>query len=385
MAPTMRKPPLHPDENSTDLDIETYRLPRWDAQGNLIDDRPKPIATVTEDVEGVDIQPPTAEEIRQIHDDAFNEGFESGYEQGMKQGQQEGHKAGHQQGYEAGEQAGRGIGEKAGYDAALKTEENRIDEELAPLKAVLEQLQGVLPKQEAALREGLMALAVRLARNLFDAELALKPDHIQALVHSAIQALPNADERLTIELHPDDLALVEPIADSHWVLQADAQLNRGGCRVRSRFSYVDYSLEHRFRQQVSNLLAQSGLSERLEELSQPWSLPEANAEAADTPLSTDDQPQDILSESAGPEQPSAAEPRATDASDQAPPNDAPTDEAVTEPDPNVADASPAPGTTDGDDGSATNSADNTPEAAGTSAADLNTPSDNQESSDNEPR
>lgn len=299
MAPSMRKPPLHPDENSTDLDIETYRLPRWDAQGNLIDDRPKPVATITEDVDSVEIQPPTAEEIRQIHDDAFNEGFESGYEQGMKQGQQEGHKAGHQQGYEAGEQAGRGVGEQAGYEAALKTEQRRIDQEVAPLKAVLEQLQGVLPKQEADLREALVALAVRLARNLFDAELALKPDHIQSLVHSAIQALPNADERLTIELHPDDLALIEPMADSHWTLQADAQLNRGGCRVRSRFSYIDYSLEHRFRQQVSNLLAQSGLSERLQELSEPWPLPTADAEATEAPLSNADQPQQVISEAMG--------------------------------------------------------------------------------------
>lgn len=307
MAPSMHKPPMHPNKQPSELDVETYRLPRWDAQGNLIDDRPKPIATVTEDIEDVQIQPPSAEEVRQIHDDAFNEGFESGYQQGMKQGQQEGHKAGHQQGYEVGEQAGRGVGEQAGYDAALKVEQSRIDQELEPLKAVLEQLQGLLPKQEAALREGMVALAVRLARNLFDAELVLKPDHIQALVHSAIQALPNADERLTIELHPDDLALVEPIADSHWTLQAGAELNRGGCRVRSRFSYIDYSLEHRFRQQVSNLLAQSGLSERLEELSQSWPLPAADAEASATPLRTSDQPEEVISESRGRAEPVAAE------------------------------------------------------------------------------
>ncbi|WP_108124468.1 flagellar assembly protein FliH [Saccharospirillum mangrovi] len=291
------KPPLHPDEMETELDVEAYRLPRWDAKGNLIDDRPKPIATITEDVEDVQVQPPTAEEIRQIHDAAYNEGFESGYQQGMKQGQQEGHKAGHQEGYAAGEEVGRGVGEQAGYDAALKTEQARIAESLAPLQDLLTQLQGLLPKQEADLRDGLVTLAVRLARNLFDAELALKPDHIQALVHNAVQALPNADERLTIELHPDDLALVETMADSHWTLQADPELRRGGCRVRSRFSYIDYSLEHRFRQQVSNLLAQSGLSERLEELSQPWPLPSASTLTDDSPLQAEHNPGEILTES----------------------------------------------------------------------------------------
>lgn len=291
------KPPLHPDEMETELDVEAYRLPRWDAQGNLIDDRPKPIATITEDVEDVQLQPPTAEEIRQIHDAAYNEGFESGYQQGMKQGQQEGHKAGHQEGYAAGEEVGRGVGEQAGYDAALKTEQARIAESVAPLQDVLTQLQNLLPKQEADLQVGMVALAVRLARNLFDAELALKPDHIQALVHNAVQALPNADERLTIELHPDDLALVETMADSHWTLQADPELSRGGCRVRSRFSYIDYSLEHRFRQQVSNLLTQTGLSERLEELSQPWPLPSAGKSTDDIPLQAEHNPGEIVSES----------------------------------------------------------------------------------------
>lgn len=277
MVSSIHKPPLHPDEMDNELDVEAYRLPRWDADGNLIDDRPKPVQTVTEDVEEDVVKPPTAEEIQQIHDSAYDEGFESGYQQGMRQGQQDGHKAGHQQGYDEGSQVGREAGEQAGFEAALKTEEKRIRESLAPLEDVLKQLQQVLPAQEAALREGLVALAVRLARNLFDAELALKPEHIQTLVHNAVQALPNADERLVIELHPDDLALVERIADSHWQLQTSDDLSRGGCRVRSRFSYVDYSLEHRFRQQLSNLLAQAGLSERLTELEQPWPLPEAGA------------------------------------------------------------------------------------------------------------
>lgn len=396
MAPSMHKPPLHPSEDAS-LDVETYRLPRWDAQGNLIDDRPKPIATVTEDIEDVQLQPPTAEEIRQIHDDAFNEGFESGYQQGMKQGQQEGQKAGHQQGYEAGEQAGRGVGEQAGYDAALKIEQARINEELAPLKAVLEQLQGLLPKQEAALREGLVALAVRLARNLFDAELALKPEHIQALVHSAIQALPNADERLTVELHPDDLALVEAIADSHWSLQADAQLNRGGCRVRSRFSYIDYSLEHRFRQQVSNLLAQSGLSEQLDTLSQPWPLPPADADAVDAALSSDDQPDEVISEASGVAQPSPAAPdsapidsdgttagmQSESAAAQTEPSDT---QQSTDPE-HTAEAPPSPEPHAGNnDSTAADAPDGSGEdAAGDTDATLNNNADPQQRDDDEPR
>lgn len=278
MPSSYRKPPLHPDRD--ELDVEAYHLPRWDADGNLVEQRVRQKPAVTEDIEEESVRPPTAEEIRRIHEDAYNDGFESGYEQGMRQGRQDGQHEGHREGYDQGESAGREAGEQAGFEAARETEDTRIGEHLAPLAEVLEGLKAMLPEQEAALQDGLVALAVRISRNLLDAELSLKPEHIEALVHAAVQALPNADERLTIELHPDDRALVERVADSHWTLKDNAQLSRGGCLVRTRYSYIDYSLEHRFRQQVSNLLARAGLSERLAEFEAPWPLPPAGEAVA---------------------------------------------------------------------------------------------------------
>lgn len=261
-----------------EMDVETYRLPKWDANGDLIEETRRQ-GMSSEDMEEIEVAPPTAEEIRQIHEDAYNEGFESGYEQGLRQGQQDGQKQGHQEGYVAGEQAGRETGEKAGFESAKAAEEERIQQHLEPLAGVLADLNAALPEQEAALKDGLVALAVRIARNVIDAELTLKPDHIGALVHTAVQALPNADERLTVELHPEDLALVKKVADSHWQLEPKAEISRGGCIVKTRFSYIDYTLEHRYRLQVSNLLAHMGLSEQLSEFERPWPLPAAEPEA----------------------------------------------------------------------------------------------------------
>lgn len=311
MSSRHKKPPLNPA--STALDVETYRLPRWDAQGNLVED-PRRQPEAPEDVDEVSVRAPTAEEIRQIHEDAYNEGFESGYEQGLRQGQQDGQKQGHQEGYAAGEQAGREAGEKAGYEAASAAEETRIQEHLQPLAGVLRELSALLPEQEAALKDGLLALAVRIARNVIDAELALKPDHIGELVHTAIQALPNADERLTVELNPDDLALVERVADSHWTLEPVPAITRGGCIVRTRFSYIDYTLEHRFRQQVSNLLAHVGLSEQLAAFEQPWPLPPADAEpgapeVADNDIRREEQTDASPASAPGPETVTGADER----------------------------------------------------------------------------
>ncbi|GGX50703.1 FliH/SctL family protein [Saccharospirillum salsuginis] len=263
----------HRNRPSADADVETYRLPRWDSQGNPVSEPRQSVAS--EDIEEADVQLPTAEDIRRIHEDAYNEGFESGYEQGMRQGQADGHKQGQQKGYQAGEAQGRETGEKAGFEAARAAEDERIEAELKPLATVLEELQSALPEQEAALKDGLVVLATRIARNVIDAELSLKPDHIASLAHAAVQALPNADERLIIEMNPADEALVSRVAESHWTLEPDDAITRGGCVVRTRFSYIDYTLEHRYRQQVANLLAHLGLSERLTELEQPWPLPAA--------------------------------------------------------------------------------------------------------------
>lgn len=276
-----RRPPLHPDDDSPQ--VETWELPRWDEQGEPTGKPKKPSVTSTEeDVEPETITLPTAEELRALHEDAYNEGFESGYEQGLRQGQQDGQKQGYEEGHRSGEQAGRQAGDAAGREAALAQEEQRIEQALKPLALLLQSLNGCLTEQQDALESGLIALALRIARQVIDAELKLAPEHINDLVHAAVQALPNADERIVIELHPDDLAFVKQVADSHWSLIANESLSRGGCFVKTRFSYVDYSLEHRYRQQVSNLLAHHGLTEHLQTLEQPWGLPEANAEPETT-------------------------------------------------------------------------------------------------------
>lgn len=261
--------------------VETYQLPRWDAQGRSVPDPKanKPDPGSVEDVNPESLKPPTADEIRQIHEDAYNEGFESGFEQGMKQGQATGQAEGYKAGYDSGEQEGLSAGNKAGMLAAQQAEEARISAELAPLAELLTQIRAVLGQQTGDLKSGLVALATRIARNVIDAELTLNPDHIQNLVHAAVQALPNADERFTLELNPEDEALVKRIAEPHWNLVPTASVSRGGCIIRTRFSYVDYSLEHRYRQQVSNLLAHAGLSEQLTAMESPWPLPAAKPEA----------------------------------------------------------------------------------------------------------
>ncbi|MHA7878423.1 MAG: flagellar assembly protein FliH [Saccharospirillum sp.] len=301
-----RRPTLHPDEEP--LAVETWELPRWDAQGEPVTPQKPALKPSEEDVEPDSVVLPTAEELKTLHEDAYNEGFESGYEQGLRQGQQDGQKQGYEAGYQSGETAGREAGDAAGREAALAEENTRIEQALKPLGQLLQGLNGYLTEQQSDLESGLIALALRLARQVIDAELVVAPEHIEHLVHAAVQALPNADERIRIELHPDDLSLLERTADSHWTLVANESLSRGGCLVKTRFSYVDYTLEHRYRQQVSHLLAHYGLSTHLQRLEQPWGLSDVG------------QPEPQAGDSVAPDENASPAGEAT-APTQAPPSD----------------------------------------------------------------
>lgn len=86
----------------------------------------------------------------------------------------------------------------------------------------------------------------RALEALFDAELALKPEHIHAIVERALLTVRRA---ATIELrvHPEDLALLAEARSyrahldltGELVVVADDAVERGGCMVTSNLGELD--------------------------------------------------------------------------------------------------------------------------------------------------
>ncbi|EAR07997.1 flagellar assembly protein FliH [Reinekea blandensis] len=240
-----------------DADIEDYNLPRWDKDGNLVKPARAPEkATEVEDVAEQDIKMPTLAEIEAIREAAYNEGFEQGYEGGMKEGHRTGEQSGLQQGHEQGYQDGLAQGREEGLNQALTEEREKTDQKLAVLDAVSETLKGQVQQEQEALKEALLALSVRIARQVVQDELRLEPNHIAQVVHAAVQSLPNPDDRLTVQVHPDDLPVVRDMAESHWTLETTEEVAVGGCIVKSGYSLVDYTLEHRFSNAVAHFLSE---------------------------------------------------------------------------------------------------------------------------------
>lgn len=175
----------------------------------------------------------SAEEMQRIVDEAETEGREQGYKAGYDQGLAEGYD----------------VGEKKG----LEEMRQKLVAERQRFQHMIQALREPLAEQEDALEQWILDTVCVLTRSLVQRELLTDSSHIVEQVKAAVAALPAGAEHLRIYLNPDDLVLVEAYAEEHrldWHFHADEQLLPGGCRVETRESQVDFSVEHRLAQQL---------------------------------------------------------------------------------------------------------------------------------------
>lgn len=175
----------------------------------------------------------SAEEMQRLVDEAETEGREQGYKAGYDQGLAEG--------YDAGEKKG------------LEEMRQKLVAERQRFQHMIQALREPLAEQEDALEQWILQTVCVLTRSLVQRELLTDSSHILEQVKAAVDALPAGAEHLHIYLNPDDRVLVEAYAEEHqldWQFHTDEQLLPGGCRVETRESQVDFSVEHRLAQQL---------------------------------------------------------------------------------------------------------------------------------------
>lgn len=238
---------------------------RWELP--LLDERGNEVAREEER----DVKPLTAGDIEQIRqaarEDGYNEGREQGYEAGLAEGRQEGHR----QGLEAGLSEGREKGKGQGYEDARK----EIDSKLDRMEHLLGELLLPIKRHEDELETALVNLTTVLARAVVYRELSLNSSQIRQVVRRAMEALPSTADNIRIRVHPDDCELAREAAgrlEASAVVVEDSEILPGGCRVETRHSLVDFTVEKRFQRAVQGMLDQqmndseSGETEELDSL-----------------------------------------------------------------------------------------------------------------------
>jgi flagellar assembly protein FliH len=228
---------------------ERWELPLLDAYGNEV---PRE--------EERDIKPLTAAELQDIHQQAQVEGHGAGLEKGHQEGFAKGREEGFAQGVKAGTVDGHKQGERAGREHSkqqMQALEKRLD-------SVMESLVFPIRQQQNDLEEALVQLATAVAKAVVQRELFQDSSHILQVVRRAMAALPATTETVRISANPQDIeALQASLArlDAPTKLVEDATVSPGGCRVETRYSLVDFTVEKRFQQVVHALVNEASTNE----------------------------------------------------------------------------------------------------------------------------
>jgi flagellar assembly protein FliH len=148
---------------------------------------------------------------------------------------------------QAGEEEGRQQGYAQGQAAAMAA----VHEQAGHLRALTQALPAALRLAEREVAGQLLALAMDIARQVLGQALALDPQAILPTVRELLQAEPALTGSPQLVLHPDDAALVrEHLADdlqtAGWRIRADADTQRGGCRILAASGERDATLQSRW-------------------------------------------------------------------------------------------------------------------------------------------
>ncbi|HKZ11645.1 MAG TPA: flagellar assembly protein FliH [Rhodanobacteraceae bacterium] len=148
--------------------------------------------------------------------------------------------AAHQEGYTTGFAEGREEGYAEGLQASREAGERELAERrrelVEPLVALVNGLREALEQLDTDIGDSLADVALATGRQLAGDALQAKPEQIRTLIRDLLREEPLFSGQPCLRLHPDDLALVDSqLADelgaTGWKVQADATLERGGCRV----------------------------------------------------------------------------------------------------------------------------------------------------------
>jgi flagellar assembly protein FliH len=155
---------------------------------------------------------PTAEEVENTHQQAYQEGFAAGYREGK----------------------------------------GKVDAELARLAQLMSALDGALSQFDEAMSQNLLSLSLDIAKQMLREALRVRPELVLPVIREAVNSLPQASQHPHLKLHPEDAALVRSLMTDelnhfHWKLIEDSRVERGGCRVETTNSEIDATLENRWK------------------------------------------------------------------------------------------------------------------------------------------
>ena len=192
--------------------------------------------------------PPSVSELEHIRDAAEKEGAKQGKDQGYQDGFEEGLKQGYQEGYQKGEQQ------------ALSDGAEELKNKMDYLNGLITELAKPLTLLNDEIEQQLLSLVIAMVKSIVKHEINSHPNYIDSALKEGLKALPLQSKNVTIQLHSDDIELLESIytqdeINKHcWQFEANNHLSRGDCIIQNQYSEVDLRLDEKLNKVLSHCI-----------------------------------------------------------------------------------------------------------------------------------
>lgn len=199
------------------------------------------------------IAAPTPEALIAQAEEVQQQAYAAGFAEGVAAGQEEGRALG----YQEGEKTGQEVGFQSGYEQGLGQAEQEVDQQLARLQGLIEQLQGPVAALDQDVENALLSLVDLVCRAILRREVKLERGFLAEVLQESVAALPVGHQRLRIFLNPEDLNLAEAACKNlldEYRLVGDPEVTLGGARIETLQSLVDSTLESRYKKIIDKLL-----------------------------------------------------------------------------------------------------------------------------------
>lgn len=149
-------------------------------------------------------------------------------------------------------------GFKIGYGDGLQQAQVQLESERTQLLQMAQSFQQALAFQDSQVAESVLSLALDLAKAMIKTKLQADPQAVLPVVLDAMHYLPQVRQPARLIVHPDDAQVLrthigETLKEQGWQIVEELQVERGGCLVETADNQIDASNEVRWKRLVQGL------------------------------------------------------------------------------------------------------------------------------------
>ena len=151
-------------------------------------------------------------------------------------------------------------GMQEGYAVGMAQAREQASQDRAQFIELMNAFSEALKQTDDHVAESMLALSLDIAKAMLKTKFNVDPQAIIPVVKDAIHYLPYVQRPARILVNPADVQilkqyLADDIAESHWLVQEDVSIERGGCVVETAANQIDATNDLRWKR-IADALSQ---------------------------------------------------------------------------------------------------------------------------------